>query len=85
MSREAPFLPSGSGGTSNEGAKRPFLVVAGVSEFKRPFAFGAEATRRKRRAAGELLLVAPLAALLAPSEVLGLGGIEGLPPGTPFP
>jgi len=71
-----PFFPSedfGSGGTSSDGARRPFLVVAGVSVVKRPLALGAEATLRKRRAAEP------------PMEVLGLDGMDGLPPWTPFP
>lgn len=71
-----PFLLSddfGSGGTSNDGARSPFFVVAGVSVFKSPLALGAEATLRKRRAAGP------------PTDDLGLGGMEGLPPEIPFP
>jgi hypothetical protein len=60
----------GSGGTSKDGTKSPFFV-AEVPELRSPFAFGAEATRRKNLAADP------------PIEFFGLGGIG--PPAIPLP
>lgn len=68
-----PFLSEefGNGGTSSDGAKSPFFV-AEVRGLSRPFAFGAEATRRKKRTA------------VPPTEDFGLG-VAGPPPAIPFP
>lgn len=68
-----PFFSEecGNGGTSSEGDNSPFLVDE--RGLRRPFAFGADATRRKNRAA-------------VPME-LGLLGLEFAmgPPAIPFP
>lgn len=62
VSRESvPFselaASGGTGGIASPGAKKPFLVVAGKRAFKenKPFAFGAEATRRMNLEADALI------------------------------
>lgn len=63
------------GGESSTGAKNPFFVVALEPRLNRPFAFGAEATRRRNRDAEAPTDLGLRGAFIREREGEGVGGV----------